>query len=285
MEIVRDLMDAAGSQLTRSLVVVLLALVVWWTFRRFGGRWVGALSARTSDKHEVEREQRANTVWTMVRRVGTVLLVLIVAVTVLSIWDVPVSGLLAVGSIVGVAVGFGAQGLVQDVIAGFFIIVEDQYGIGDVIDVGGVSGTVEDIQLRVTVLRDLHGYVHYVPNGQIQVSTNRTQDFAQLVLDVGVTYGSDVDAALAVMADELEALATDADWADIILEPPQILGVDALGDSSVVLRGVVKSLPDQRWLVKREAFRRIKLRFDREGISIAFPQVEVHVHQAGGAPA
>ncbi len=261
--------------------MVAASAIAWWIFRRVGARAIQTIAHRSSTKHALEREQRANTLWTITRRVFTVLLALVVAITVLSIWDVPVSGVLAIGSIVGVAIGFGAQSLVRDVIAGFFIIVEDQYGIGDVVDIAGVSGTVEDIQLRVTVLRDLNGNVHYVPNGQINVSTNRTQDFATFVLDVGVSYDTDVDAALVAMGDEMASFAADPEWSPIVLEPPEVLGVDALGDSAIVLRGVVKSLPDERWRVKREMYRRIKLRFDREGITIPFPQRDVHLYATG----
>jgi small conductance mechanosensitive channel len=172
---------------------------------------------------------------------------------------------------------------VKDIIAGFFILAEDQYHIGDVIRVAGVAGAVEDIRLRVTVLRDLDGYVHYVPNGQIDVTTNLTQQFSQVVIDVGVAYKVDVDQALEVFGDELRKLAADAEWSDLIIEEPQILGVDALADSAVVLRGVLKVGADDRWLVKREALRRVKNRFDAERIEIPFPHVTLYQGEPGSA--
>jgi small conductance mechanosensitive channel len=224
---------------------------------------------------------RAETLWAMLRRVLLIVFIAVGVLTVAVVVGVPITPLLAIGSAVGVAVGFGAQDLVKDIIAGFFILAEDQYHIGDVIKVAGVAGAVEDIQLRVTVLRDLDGYVHYVPNGQIDVTTNLTQQFSQVVIDVGVAYKVEVDRALEVLGDELRALAADAEWSKLIIEEPQILGVDALGDSAVVLRGVLKVGADDRWLVKREALRRVKNRFDAEGIEIPFPHVTVYQGDPG----
>lgn len=224
---------------------------------------------------------RAETLWAMLRRVLLIVFVVIGVLTVAVVVGVPITPLLAVGSAVGVAVGFGAQDLVKDIIAGFFILAEDQYHIGDVVKVGGVAGAVEDIRLRVTVLRDLDGYVHYVPNGQIDVTTNLTQQFSQVVIDVGVAYRVEVDRALEVFGDELRGMATAPEWSQMIIEEPQILGVDALADSAVVLRGVMKVGADDRWLVKREALRRVKNRFDAEGIEIPFPHVTVYQGDAG----
>ena len=211
-----------------------------------------------------ESGARVETLWSMMRRLLMIVFLVVGALTIAIVLDIPITPLLAVGSAVGVAVGFGAQDLVKSVIAGFFILAEDQYHIGDVVSIGGVTGSVEEIRLRVTVLRDLDGYVHYVPNGVIDVSTNLTQQFSQVVIDVGVAYRVDVDRALEVLGDELRRLAEDPDWSQQIIEEPQILGVNALGDSAVVLRGMLKVGADDRWVVKREALRRVKNRFDAE---------------------
>jgi small conductance mechanosensitive channel len=158
----------------------------------------------------------------------------------------------------------------------FFVLVEDQFRIGDTITIVGVTGTVEDIQLRVTVLRDLEGNQLFVPNGQVIVTTNFTSAFASPVIDVGISYESDVDRALAVLKDELDALASDPDWKSRISGDSEIMGVNELGDSAVVLRARLKTDADERWTVRREALRRVKKRFDAEGITIPFPQVTVH---------
>lgn len=218
---------------------------------------------------------RAQTLWAMLRRALVIVFIAIGVLTVALVVGLPITPFLAVGSAVGVAVGFGAQDLVKDVISGFFILAEDQYHIGDVVRIGGVAGAVEDIRLRVTVLRDLDGYVHYVPNGQIDVTTNLTQQFSQVVIDVGIAYRMDVDEALAVLGDELTVMRNDGEWAERIKEDPQILGVDQLADSAVVIRGVLKVGPDDRWLVKREALRRVKNRFDAESIEIAYPHLTI----------
>ncbi|HEY5651565.1 MAG TPA: mechanosensitive ion channel family protein [Acidimicrobiia bacterium] len=267
-----------GDRIIAAIAVAIGVLLLYFVIARLARGIVNRIADKGGDS-----AARAQTLWSMLRRVIQILFVVVGVLTVAIVVGIPITPLLAVGSAVGVAVGFGAQDLVKDIIAGFFILAEDQYHIGDVIRVAGVAGAVEDIRLRVTVLRDLDGYVHYVPNGQIDVTTNLTQQFSQVVIDVGVAYRVDVDSALAVFGDELAKLASDPDWSDKIIEEPQILGVDALGDSAVVLRGVMKVGADDRWLVKREALRRVKNRFDAEGIEIPFPHVTLYQGDAGSA--
>jgi small conductance mechanosensitive channel len=180
--------------------------------------------------------------------------------------------------VLAAAVGFGAQDLVKDFISGFFILMEDQFRVGDVVTIALVTGAVEDIQLRVTVLRDLEGNVHYVPNGQIVVTSNFTSQFAQPLIDVGISYDSDVDQAIAAMGDELARMASDPDWSWRIQGEGEVLGVHKLDDSAVILRGRITTAADERWNVRREALRRIKYRFDAEGITIPFPQLTIHQH-------
>jgi small conductance mechanosensitive channel len=198
-------------------------------------------------------------------------LLAVTVLTLLAVMDVPIGPLLAASSIIGIAVGFGAQSLVKDIIAGYFILSENQYTLGDVVRIAGVAGAVTDIRARVTVLRDLEGNVHYVPNGLIEVTSNLTQEFAQVVVDVGIAYGEDVDRAIEVVGDEIARFAADEEWLPRFLDEPQLLGVNALGSWSVDLRVLFKVPPDDRWLVKREFLRRIKNRLDAEGIEIPFP--------------
>jgi small conductance mechanosensitive channel len=145
-----------------------------------------------------------------------------------------------------------------------------------VVRIAGVAGAVTDIRARVTVLRDLEGNVHYVPNGLIEVTSNLTQEFAQVVLDVGVAYKESVDRVMEVITDELAVLQQSEEWGSRLLEDPQMLGVDALEDSAVTIRAILKVGADDRWLVKREALRRIKNRMDAEGIEIPFPHMTVY---------
>ena len=264
-------LDDYGPQLIRTLVVVVAIGLLWVMAARVARRTITRMTDR-----DPESGARASTLWAMARRILIVLLVAIAILTVAAVWAVPLTPLVAVGSAFGVAVGFGAQSLVKDVISGFFILAEDQYHIGDVVRLAGVSGAVVDIRPRVTVLRDLDGNVHYIPNGEITVASNLTQEFAQVVLDVGVAYNESVDRTIEVIADELEAMRQSEEWAARILEEAQMLGVEALGDSAVTIRSVMKVGADDRWLVKREALRRIKNRLDAEGIEIPYPHLTIY---------
>jgi len=264
------------SQLVQTAVVLIGTVVLWWLFVRGVSRKVDGLG-QGGDIEAAERRQRAQTLWRAGRRAAAVVVVVIVLLTAMNIWAIPITAFVAVGSAIGVAVGFGAQSMVKDVIAGFFILAEDQFGIGDVVRIAGVTGSVVDMRLRITVLRDLDGNAHYVPNGEITVASNFTQSYAQVVIDVGVAYHENVDHALDVFGDELRRFAADADWSAFVLEDPVVLGVEELGDSSVTIRGYLKVAPDRRWLVRRELFRRIKNRFDADSIEIPFPQRTVHI--------
>lgn len=257
--------------LIRSAVIVAAAALTGWLLFRVGSRWVSR-----SEERGMEMAARTATLWLMIRRLLLIVLGVLVVLVLFGVWGFSLAPFLAVGTVLGAAIGFGAQDLVKDLIAGFFILAEDQFRIGDTVLIADTDGTVEDIQLRVTVLRDLEGNVHYVPNGQIKVSSNFTSEFAQPVIDIPVSYDTDVDRALDVMRDELETLTRDPAWAEMIRGAVEILGVTELGESGVVLRGRLTTLAPMRWNVRREALRRMKNRFDAEGISIPFPQLMVH---------
>jgi small conductance mechanosensitive channel len=167
-----------------------------------------------------------------------------------------------------VALGLGAQNLVRDVIGGFFILAEGQYVIGDVVTISNVTGEVQQVRPRVTVLRDIDGNVYYVPNGSIVVSTNQSQEYAQVVFDIGMPYDTDVERALTLVKEELDAFTSDPEWVDRFIEEARVLGVERLTESTMVVRSVVKTQPDERWAVKREGYRRLKLALDRAGVPI-----------------
>ena len=222
------------------------------------------------------RGARIVTLWQVMKRIVLLVVILTAMLVLFGVWGFSIAPFLAIGTVLAAAVGFGAQDLVKDFIGGFFILIEDQFAIGDTVTIGGVSGTVEDIQLRVTVLRDLEGNQLFVPNGQVVVTTNLTSSFARPVIDIGISYESDVDRALAILKDELDAFASDPDWTNVITDEVEILGVNELADSAVVLRARLVTEADERWSVRREALRRVKKRFDVEGITIPYPQVTVH---------
>lgn len=265
-----------GGEIIASVAVFLGAWVVLAIIKRMVGRWETRIESglhESSDTADRERGQRLVTISVVLRIVLSITIWVIVALTIMAIWGLPMSPFIAVGTTIGVAVGFGAQDLVRDVIAGFLILVEDQYALGDVVSIAGVTGSVESIQLRSTVLRDLEGNQHFVPNGQIKVASNLTSGFSRVVVDIPVSYDTDVDKAMEVVKDEVFALAADEKWAPRFILEPEMLGVNKLDSSAVNIRVMMTLTPDDRWLVKREFLRRIKNRLDAEGIEIPFDQV------------
>jgi moderate conductance mechanosensitive channel len=218
------------------------------------------------------RVQRAKTMGDLLKSVITGVLIAVFGTMILSQLGVNIAPIIASAGILGIALGFGAQSLVKDFLSGVFMIFEDQYGVGDVIDVGGATGTVEAVSLRVTRLRDLDGTVWYVPNGEILRVGNKSQNWSRAVVDVGVGYDEDLSRARRVLADVAHGLWEDDDFRSVIIEEPEVTGVEALNPDAITLRVLVKTAPMEQWGVARELRQRIKARFDHEGIEIPFPQ-------------
>ncbi len=185
--------------------------------------------------------------------------------------------LIAGAGIAGVAIGFGAQSLVRDFLAGIFIIIEDQYGVGDVVDVGDAIGTVEAVSMRTTRVRDVHGVLWVVPNGEIRRVGNMSQLWARSVLDIGVAYDTDLDLAMETLKEVADVLWRENLEAATILEEPEVWGVQELGDSAISIRLAVKTDPAEQWATGRLLRKMIKDRFDEVGIEIPFPQTTVHL--------
>ena len=273
-----DLLDNVGFELAVTVGAVIVGWVIILVFRGFLGRWSNRVEAQyaTSDDHEArEQGQRLITLTSVISLVLSIVVWVVVILTVMAVWGVPMAPLVTVGATLGVAVGFGAQDFVKDMIGGFFVLVEDQYSVDDVVQLAGVSGTVEAITLRTTVLRDLDGNRHHVPNGQVAVSTNYTSGFSRVVVDVTVSYDTNLDHASEVVADEAAAMSSSEEWAGSFLEPPALLGVNRLGDSGIDIRIMLTTVPEDRWNAKRAFLKRIKQRMDREGIEIPYQYVNV----------
>jgi small-conductance mechanosensitive channel len=273
-----EFLDAYASEMVATVAVLIGAVVVIWFVKRGIRRWSTNVDRRyvASDQHvDRERGQRLVTLTSVALVLVRIVVWVLAILTIMGIWGIPMSPFVAAAATIGIAIGFGAQDLVKDVIAGFFILVEDQFGIGDVVSIGGVSGTVEAITLRTTVLRDLDGNEYHIPNGHIVVTTNMTQGFARVVADIGVSYSTDVDMAMSVILDEAASMADDPGWSESFLGAPEMLGVNGLNDSSVEIRLVAKVIPEERWTVKREFNRRIKNRLDAEGIEIPYNHISV----------
>ncbi|MCA9721903.1 MAG: mechanosensitive ion channel family protein [Gemmatimonadetes bacterium] len=228
-------------------------------------------------------EKRASTISGILRGVGGILVLVFATILTLDVF-MDIGPILAGAGVIGLAVSFGSQSLVKDVISGFFLLIENQFDIGDVIEVAGLAGGVERMTLRITQLRDVEGVVHVIPNGQITTVSNKTRGWSRSVLDIGVGYGADVDEAIRVLRSEAERFGTDEAWQPKLDAAPEVWGVQALGDSSVSIRVVLRTIPGSQWEVGREFLRRAKRRLDEEGIEIPFPQRTVHVRYEGRPP-
>ena len=256
----------------RLVAAVAVAILAYWALRVVLRRVERAIGEPQKGAAALTiQEQRARTLVGLFRSVGRVIIAIIFVFMALSALGVNLGPLLAGAGVVGLAVSFGAQSLVKDVISGLFILIENQFGVGDVIRIEGVSGAVERMTLRVVVLRDVHGVVHIVPNGQITKVSNLTRTWSRVVLDVGVAYKEDPDRVMAVLRQVGQELWDDPLWRPLLVEPVEVPGIEAFGDSSVNVRIMAKTLPLKQWDVARELRRRIKHRFDREGIEIPFP--------------
>lgn len=195
---------------------------------------------------------------------------------VLSELGLEIGPILAGAGILGLAVGFGGQYLIRDIITGFFMIIENQYRIGDVVNFDGTGGLVEDISLRMTTLRDLDGTVHHVPHGDIKRVANLSKYYARVNLNIRIAYSSNLEQVIAVVNKTGLALAEDPAWKEFIIKPPQFLRVDDFADSAIIIKILGETQPIKQWEVSGEFRKRIKIAFDREGIEIPFPQVVVH---------
>jgi small conductance mechanosensitive channel len=214
--------------------------------------------------------------------VAALLVVGVAVLMVLSLFSVDIRPILTGAGIAGLAVGFGAQNLVRDVIAGFFLILEDQVRLGDVVSINGKSGLVEAIRLRTIALRSADGTVHVIPNGVITELSNMTKDFSFAVLDVSIRYDENVDQVVDVMQEVAAGIRGDAVFGPKILEPLDVLGVESFGDSSVLLKARMKTVPLEQWKVGREYRRRLKLAFEARGIEFPYPHLVVQLDNPVG---
>ncbi len=264
-----------------------LVILLAWVAHGFSHKLIRGfrlyLSGNLSDGEDIKR---ITTLGRVFRYVVTLVISLIAGMLVLGELGVSIAPILGAAGVVGVAVGFGAQSLVKDFFSGFFLLMENQMRQGDVVEVAGIGGIVEDMTLRYVQLRDYDGNVHFIPNGSITTVTNKTRGFAFAVIDVGIAYRENVDDVLAVMRRVGEAMREDAAWRARLLEDIEIVGVENLADSAVTLRCRFKVAPIEQWSVRREYLRRLKYAFDAAGIEIPYPHLTIYPGQLkdGTAP-
>lgn len=278
----------------RVLIVILLAWVATAIVNRFvpkiRAHMVKAVGRGNGDSSEFAK--RADTVSVLLRRTVTSLIWMVAAITALQQTGFDIAPILATAGVAGLAVSFGAQNLVRDVVSGVFLLLENQIRVGDVAEINGTGGQVEEINLRTTRLRSMEGAVHIFPNGVITKLSNLTQEFSYYVWDLGVAYKEDTDKVIDAVRKLAEQMQTEPDFSAMILEPLEVMGVDKFGDSAVILKMRIKTRPIKQWAVGRELNRRIKKRFDELGIEMPFPHRTLYLGEGvardlagtGGAP-
>ncbi|MBI4637124.1 MAG: mechanosensitive ion channel family protein [Candidatus Rokubacteria bacterium] len=278
---------------------IALILVLTWVALRLSrplvNRFRGVIVKAEPDTEEAKR---VATLTHVIQRTIVVVILGVGVMLVVSELGINLGPLLAAAGIGGLAFGFGAQSLVKDVISGFFLLLEDQVRVGDVVVIGGTGGLVESIGLRTLTLRDLAGNVHIVPHGGVERVTNMTRDYSRYVFEIGVAYREDPDAVMGIIANVGEELRQDPEFGPDIIEPLEVLGVDQFADSAVIIKCRVTTRPIKQWRVAREFNRRLKKAFDAHGIEFPFPHrtiymgepkraaappLRVVVDQAGGA--
>lgn len=266
----------------RILLALIIIFVAWLTQRLLisvAERLIRNSIRRHHFNSQKDEIQREDTIISILKTGSRGVIWTIAVLMVLGTFNISIGPLLAGAGIAGVALGFGAQSIVKDYLAGFLIIAENQYRVGDVVQVNqGVAGVVQQISMRQTVLRDLQGRVHYVPNGNINIASNLTMDYAQVDLDVRIGYDSDIDMVEKVIGEVGKEIYEDPKWKDIALEPAYMLRVDNFADSAIIIKIVCRTAPIRQWEVKGELLRKLKKAFEKNGIVIPYPQRVIHEH-------
>jgi len=264
---------------TTGLKIVLIAIITLIVMRviRMVSSRLSVLFLRNRD--DEESKKRAKTLSSVIHNLLNAVVLIIAVMTGLGHLGVKIGPLLAAAGIVGLAIGFAGQSLVKDFINGFFILLWDQIRVGDVVEISGRGGLVEKISLKMTVLRDLAGNVHFVPNSNIDVVTNMTKDYSRYVFDIGVSYREDVDEVIEVLKEIDEEVRNDPDFKEDILEPLEIFGLNKFDDSAIIVRARIKTKPIKQWRIGREFNRRLKKKFDEKDIEIPFPHRTIYIGQ------
>lgn len=266
--------------------VILIAVTILILIRVARGvsRRLAALFMKV--KHDEEAKKRADTIESVLRNVFSVLVAVLGLMMILSELGVEIGPLLAAAGVAGLALGFAGQSLVKDIINGFFLLLEDQLRVGDYVTVAGISGQVERINLKLTVLRDWEGNMHFIPNSQIETVTNKTREFSRIILDIGVAYRENVDEVMEIIREVDNGLREDPESRSVFINPVEVMGLERFDDSAVVVRARLTTRPGLQWKARREFNRRLKMVFDQRDIEIPFPHRTVYMgHEKDGSAA
>jgi len=275
-------MDWFMSTGIRVIVIIAIAVAVYLICRPIIRSIIKRIvSHRMAGEDETEIQQRTDTLSSILVKIAGIIILIVAVITILPEFGVNITSLIAAIGIGGLAIAFAAQSLIRDFIAGFFILLEDQYEIGDVVSIAGIAGVVEDITLRRTVLRDLDANVHSVPNGKIELSTNMTKKYSRVNLNVSVGYGENLKHVIDIINKICQEMAKDPQWKDDFITTPSVLRVDNLGDSGIDIKILGDTKPAKQWAIMGELRLRLKDAFDREGIEIPWPHTKVYF---GNAP-
>lgn len=256
-----------------TILFIIIRRVVRFALRRFQKT---IMSRVDGDENHMEQEKRAATLIGIMKGVIIVSLWAIFIMIFLKELGIDIAPILAGAGIIGLAVGFGAQELVRDAISGFFLLLENRVRAGDVAIVNGTGGLVENINLRTITLRDLSGVVHTFQNGKINTLANMTKDWSAMVFDIGIAYKENVDKVIEIIKEVGEGLQSDEEFKEKFIDPMEIFGLDKFGDSAVVIKARIKTVPSAQWMIGREFNKRLKEAFDAKGIEIPFPHRTIY---------
>ena len=258
-----------------NIVIIVILSIGAYLLLTYATRKLTRRIQQIDEENDSQFDLRIETMRRLVNTTATVIIITVAVLTILSEVGINVGPLLASVGVASLALGLGAQTLVKDALSGFFIIAEGQYQVGDVIDLEGVTGTVENLTLRSTQIRDLAGFLHFVPNGEIRIVTNRTRDWSRALIDVGIGYDDDVALAEQTLKEIADMAQNDPVIGPVILEEPMVTGVEGLDDWQVRLRVMVKTLPNEQWGVQRFYRQQIKELFPVRGLTLPYPRQEV----------
>ena len=271
--------------LSHGIRILLILFGMWVLIKAAGiiGKRIIKVAEDDDPTTDNDRERRAKTLAQIFNRVVMILVLVFGVISIIKELGFDIGPVLAGAGIIGLAIGFGSQSLVKDIVSGFFLIMENQIRVGDVVRIGDISGTVEKITLRKVVLRDLEAVVHVIPNGEIKTLSNMTFGWSRSVVDINVAYKENIDDVMKVLKDIGLQMALEEKYKSSIIEEPTILGVDSLGESAVIIKVLFKTIPLMQWDVGREFRRRVKNEFDRLGIEIPFKQSTIYIRDESGS--